>query len=72
MTTEATTERHTTPTTHDRQYKRLADAFERLTITVAERPDLVELPDWEGQTIADRIEALADWLTEAAKDYPAP
>jgi hypothetical protein len=64
----------TTPSHHiiDHECRRLADALERLTVTLTERPDLAAMLDADGQTCADHLERLADFVTQAAKDYPEP
>lgn len=56
----------------DRECRRFADAIERLTVQLMERPDLAAMLDADGQTCADHLERLADFVTQAAKDYPEP
>lgn len=62
----------TPPHLVDRECRRLADALERVTVQLMERPDLAAMLDDNGRSCADHLEALADWIAKAAKDYPAP
>lgn len=62
----------TPPHLVDRECRRLADALERVTVQLMERPDLAAMLDDDGRSCADRLEDLADWIAKAAKDYPAP